>query len=81
MHRDLFSAYLARYIVQDKLSLQDAVDQYPGMEAALLGAWEHFQSAKRVGVAESPKSEPPVEQIPSNSEKASQISHSGLKAC
>ena len=81
MHRDLFSAYLARYVVQDKLSLQDAVDQYPGLEAALLGAWEHFQSAKRVGVAESPKSEPPVEQIPSHSEKVSQISHVGLKAC
>lgn len=81
MHRDLFSAYLARYIVQDKLSLEDAVDQYSGMESALLGAWEQYQSAKRVGVAESPKSEPPVEQIPSDSEKVSQISQFGLKAC
>lgn len=84
MHRDLFSAYLARYIVQDKLSLQDAVNQYPGMEPSLLRAWECYQqSAKRVGVAESPKSEPPAEQILSHPEKSSQIAvpvGSGRKA-
>jgi O-methyltransferase involved in polyketide biosynthesis len=84
MHRDLFSAYLARYVVQDKLSLQDAVNQYSGMESSLLRAWESYQqSAKRVGVAESPKSEPPAEQILSNLEKSSQIAvpvGSGRKA-
>jgi hypothetical protein len=48
----------------------------------LLGAWERFkQSANRVGVAESRKSHPPSEQIPSNSEKANQISQFGLKVC
>jgi hypothetical protein len=81
MHRDLFSAYLARYIVQDRLSLQDAQTEYPGMESTLLGAWERYQSANRVGVAESRKSEPPSEQIPSDSEKVSQISQYWLKAC
>jgi len=84
MHRDLFSAYLARYVVQDKLSLQDAVNQYSGMEPSLLRAWEQYQqSAKRVGVAESPKSEPPAEQILSNLETSSQIAvpvGSGRKA-
>lgn len=84
MHRDLFSAYLARYVVQDKLSLQDAAIQYPRMESSLLRAWEcHQQSAKRVGVAESPKSEPPAEQILSHLEKSSQIAvptGSGRKA-
>jgi hypothetical protein len=29
MHRDLFSAYLARYVDEDRLSLQDAVNQQP----------------------------------------------------
>jgi putative transposase len=82
MHRDLFSAYLARCVDGNQLSLQDAVNQYPGMESALLGAWERFkQSANRVGVAESRKSYPPSEQIPSNSEKANQISQFGLKVC
>lgn len=77
MHRDLFSAYLARYVVQDTLSLQDAVNQYPGMESTLLGAWEYYQSANQVGVAERRKPEPPSEQIPSHSETTRQISYSG----
>ncbi len=33
MQRDLFSAYLSRYVNEDdKLSLQDAIDEYPGLE-------------------------------------------------
>lgn len=84
MQRDIFSAYLARYVVQDTLSLRDAVEQYPRMEQSLLRAWETFQqSAKPVGVAERPKSEPPAEQILSHLEKSSQIAvpiGSGRKA-
>ncbi len=84
MQRDIFSAYLARYVVQDTLSLRDAVKQYSRMESSLLRAWETFQqSAKPVGVAERPKSEPPAEQILSHLEKSSQIAvpaGSGRKA-
>ncbi len=33
MHRDLFSAYLSRYVDEDdKLSLQDASNSYRGTE-------------------------------------------------
>ena len=77
MHRDLFSAFLARYVDEDQLSLQDAVGQYPGMESTLLEAWQRYkQSAKRVSIAESRLAHPPVEQISSDSEKVDQIDNS-----
>ncbi|WP_414584433.1 RNA-guided endonuclease TnpB family protein [Scytonema sp. PCC 10023] len=50
-HRDLFSAFLSRYVNQDKLSLQDAVNEYPGVEPLLLEAWQRHltrNSRKRV---------------------------------
>jgi putative transposase len=47
---------------------------YPGMESALLEAWQRYkQSANRVSFAESRSAHPPVEQISSVSEKANQI--------
>jgi len=51
MHRDLFSAYLSRYVDEDgKLSLQDAASQYPGTEPFLMEAWKQYQeTANRVG--------------------------------
>lgn len=74
MQRDLFSAFLARYVDEDQLSLQDACEAYPGMESTLLEAWQHYQqSANRVSIAESRSAHPPVEQISSDSEKANQI--------
>jgi putative transposase len=74
MHRDLFSAFLARYVDENQLSLQDAFMAYPGMESALLEAWQRYkQSANRVSFAESRSAHPPVEQISSDSEKANQI--------
>jgi putative transposase len=74
MQRDLFSAFLARYVDENQLSLRDAVDAYPGMETSLLEAWQrHKQSANRVGIAESRSAHPPVEQISSDSEKTNQI--------
>ncbi len=80
MHRDLFSAFLARYVDEDKLSLQDAASQYPGMEPSLLEAWERYkQSANRVGASESRQAHPPSERISSNLEKVNQISQKGLK--
>jgi len=74
MQRDLFSAFLARYVDEDQLSLQDALIAYPGMESTLLEAWQYYQqSANRVSLAESRSAHPPVEQISSDSEKANQI--------
>ena len=49
MHRDLFSAFLARCVYGDKLSLWDAQCEYPGMESFLQDAWKvHQKSAKQV---------------------------------
>ncbi len=74
MQRDLFSAFLARYVDEDQLSLQDAREAYLGKESTLLEAWQRYkQSANRVSIAESRSAHPPVEQISSDSEKANQI--------
>ena len=74
MQRDLFSAFLARYVDEDQLSLQDARKAYPGMESTLLEAWQYYQqSANQVSIAESRSAHPSVEQISSDSEKANQI--------
>lgn len=57
MHRDLFSAFLSRYVNQDKLdslATQDARMEYPRLEPILVEAWKDFkQTAKRVGESES----------------------------
>ena len=74
MHRDLFSAYLARYVNQDELLLQDAVNQYPGSEPILVEAWKRYQqSASGVGESETLRSDSPVEQISKKLEIYSQI--------
>lgn len=77
MHRDLFSAFLARYVDENQLSLQDAREAYPGMESTLLEAWQrHKTNRKQVGIAESRKAHPPSERFSSDSEKANQIDDS-----
>jgi putative transposase len=48
-HRDLFSAFLSRFVNQDKLSLQDALNEYPGAESLLLEAWQRSINRKQVG--------------------------------
>jgi hypothetical protein len=54
MHRDLFSAFLARFVVEDQLLLQDAIEAYPGMEPSLLEAWQRYDpNRKQVGSSES----------------------------
>jgi putative transposase len=74
MHRDLFSAFLARYVDENQLSLQDARLAYSGMESFLLEAWQRYKTnCERVGIAESRKAHPPSEQFSSDSEKANQI--------
>ncbi|BAY46358.1 transposase, IS608 family protein [Scytonema sp. HK-05] len=54
MHRDLFSAYLSRYVNHDdKLSLQDARDGYRGAESLLLEAWQESLNREQLGSSES----------------------------
>ena len=54
MHRDLFSAYLSRFVNQDdRLSLLNAADQYSGSESILLDAWQKFLNREQVSLPES----------------------------
>jgi hypothetical protein len=75
VQRDLFSAYLSRYVDEDgKLSLQDASDSYPGAEPLLVEAWKQYQqTANRVGDAESGQSHSPLERFSKKLGKCSQI--------
>jgi putative transposase len=74
MHRDLFSAFLARYVDENQLSLPDAVNEYPGMESSLLEGWQHYEiNRKPVGIVERRQAHPPLERFSSHSEKANQI--------
>jgi hypothetical protein len=81
MHRDLFSAYLARYINEDQtLSLQDAACQYSGMEPILLEAWERFkQSVNQVSASERGKTHSPLERISNKVETTQPDKPVGLK--
>lgn len=64
MHRDIFSAYLARYINEDQLSLRDAVNEYPGLEPILRSAWQQYQTnCEQVSASESRLSHLPLEQF------------------
>jgi transposase len=64
MQRDLFSAYLARHVDQDKLSLRSAQAEWERLEPTLMAAWERYrESAKRVAACESGKADPSPEQI------------------
>ncbi len=81
MHRDLFSAYLSRFVNEENtLSLQDAASQYRGMEPSLLEAWERFkQTANQLGASERRQTHSPSERF-SNKVKTTQPDKSvGLK--
>ena len=83
MHRDLFSAYLSRFVNQDELSLLDAVSQYQRSEPILWEAWKRFdhqQTASGLGESETPHSDYPVEPFSLKLGKNSQISQEGLQA-
>ncbi|MEM9162154.1 MAG: transposase [Cyanobacteria bacterium P01_F01_bin.4] len=75
MHRDLFSAFLSRHVVEDELLLQSAQYEWTGLEQVLMEAWQRFnrQSANRVSVAESGQAQPPSERISIDLEKSGQI--------
>ncbi|MEM7578776.1 MAG: transposase [Cyanobacteria bacterium P01_A01_bin.80] len=62
MHRDLFSAYLARCVYGDVLSLRDAQWEYPDTEPYLLEAWQRYRTnCKQVTACESKGSHSPFE--------------------
>ena len=80
MHRDLFSAYLARFVNQDQLSLHLARKEWEGSESILKEAWQQYQQlASKVGESEILRSDSPVEQVSSKLGSTNQISHEGLK--
>ena len=75
MHRDLFSAYLSRYVNEDgNLSLPDAMSQYPGLEQVLLEAWKKYQTNREpVGESESRQSHSSSERFSNKLRKCNQI--------
>ncbi|MDX2099061.1 MAG: hypothetical protein SFW36_14890, partial [Leptolyngbyaceae cyanobacterium bins.59] len=79
MHRDLFSAYLSRFITDNTLNVQVARDSYPGSESILTAAWEAFQSSKRVGESESPQRQSPAERMAVKLGTVSQIRDSSTE--
>ncbi|MEO1373934.1 MAG: transposase [Cyanobacteria bacterium J06635_10] len=43
MHRDIFSAYLSRFVHDESLLIEDAASQYPVMEPLLMEGWEEYR--------------------------------------
>ena len=78
MHRDLFTAYLSRFVNdEDNLLLHLAASQWEKSEPILLEAWEVFkQTAKRVAKCESRLSHSPSEQFSNKLGRADQIANS-----
>lgn len=82
MHRDLFSAFLARHINdEDNLLLQSARQEWKRLESVLKSAWQDFQiNCKQVSASESRLSHSPSEQFDLKLGSISQISCVELKA-
>jgi putative transposase len=74
MQRDLFSAYLARYVDDDELTLQNAQTEYLRLEPVLLAAWQRSKiNCERVVFDESRLTQPPLEQFANHDKRHSQI--------
>ena len=82
MHRDLFSAFLARYVNdEDNLLLQSAQQEWKRSEPILRSAWLEFQTnCEQVSESESRWCHSPSEQFDLKLGNISQISQVGLKA-
>jgi len=78
-HRDLFSAFLSRFVNQDKLVLQDAQTEYPGAESLLLEAHQRYLTRKQVSTSESRKPGSPSERVSNKGKAASQIAITSKK--
>lgn len=81
MHRDLFSAYLSRFVDdEDNLLLHFAVQQWEGSEPILMQAWKEFQTNReRVAECESRLGHSPLERFCTQLGTVNQISQLGLK--
>ncbi|GET37102.1 transposase, IS608 family protein [Microseira wollei NIES-4236] len=82
MHRDLFSAYLSRYVNdEDNLLLHLAQSEWERSEPYLMQAWKDFQiNCEQVGASERRLSHSPSEQFCMKPETVSQIAIDERKA-
>ena len=58
MQRDLFSAYLSRFVTDNVLDVQMASDCYQGSESILVAAWQAYQSSSTAARPKSRESVP-----------------------
>ncbi|MDJ0616946.1 MAG: hypothetical protein QNJ63_09405 [Calothrix sp. MO_192.B10] len=80
MHRDLFSAYLSRWVYGDVLSLRDAQWEYPDAEPYLMDGWKRYQqTANRVGNSESGNNHMSLERLSIEVLTPNQIASKGEK--
>jgi len=64
MHRDIFSAYLSRFVHDDLLLIEDAATQYPATEPLLVEGWEEYRKAAiKVGESEIRNSHVSLERL------------------
>ncbi|AFY55385.1 hypothetical protein Riv7116_2888 [Rivularia sp. PCC 7116] len=94
MHRDLFSAFLSRYVYGDQLSLQDALREYPRAEPLLVDAWkrslvgevsptelrQYQQTARQVGASERKNYHSSSEQLSTQVLTSNQITTKAVKS-
>ena len=75
MHRDLFSAYLSRFVnEEDVLLLHLAVEQWERLEPVLLEAWKDFQiNRELVGASENRLTHSSLERFSTKLGKVNQI--------
>jgi putative transposase len=78
--RDLFSAFLSRYVNQDVLVLQDAQAEYLGLEPILLEAHQRYLTRKQVSASERRLSDSPSEGVSKEPLIADQIAESSKKS-
>ncbi|GET40674.1 transposase [Microseira wollei] len=81
MHRDLFAAYLGRFVNEEGvLLLHLAVEQWERSEPYLHEAWRDFQiNRERLGASESRQSHSPLERFSAQSGNVNQIAIKGKK--
>lgn len=79
-HRDLFSAFLSRSVNQDKLVLQDVLNEYPGLEPVLLEAYQRYLTREQVSSSESTQSDSPSERVSNEPLTTDQIAITGDKS-
>jgi putative transposase len=78
--RDLFSAFLSRFVNQDMLSMQDAQSEYPRAEPLLLEAWQRYITRKQVSASESRMSDSPSERVSNKPLSSDQIAVTSEKS-